>query len=75
MRFPGSRKKEESAYSSVEVDPNRSDTKLSNQTRAPRIDGWPNGPQRITSAPLWIVADGLLLLMPVAFLGEHWCEW
>jgi hypothetical protein len=73
MRLPRTRKKEVTAYRSVEVDPSKSDTDVSNhiEASAPTIVGWPTGPQRIANAPAWLLADFLLLLMPIAFLGEH----
>jgi len=72
MRFPESKKKEEeTSHNIVEVDANRSDTDVSNQTVAPTVAGWPTGPQRIASAPIWIIGDLLLLLMPIAFIGEY----
>jgi hypothetical protein len=69
LLFTGSKKKEETSYSAVEIDANRSDTDVSNQLAAPTIAGWPTGPQRISSAPVWIIGDLLLLLMPIAFIG------
>lgn len=66
-------KKEETAYSAVEVDPNQSITEIdvSSNSTASVVSGWPNGPQRIASAPIWIIADVLLLLMPIAFISTH----
>ncbi|KAF2827174.1 hypothetical protein CC86DRAFT_369384 [Ophiobolus disseminans] len=68
MRFPGLKVKEKSSHTIVEVDANRSDTDISSQTVAATVTGWPIGPQRITSAPIWIIGDLLLLLLPIAFL-------
>jgi hypothetical protein len=64
-----SKKKEETSYSAVEVSPNRSQTDVSVGPTTATVPGWPVGPQRVASAPLWIIADLLLLLMPIAFLG------
>jgi hypothetical protein len=72
IRFPGSKKKGETSYSAVEVDANRSDTDVSNRSAAPTIAGWPIGPQRISSSPVWIIGDLLLLLMPTAFLSRDY---
>ena len=69
VRLPGSTKKEDTAYSAVEVEGNRSDTDVSNQSSPHVVSGWPAGPQRIGSAPIWIIGDFLLLLMPIAFIG------
>jgi hypothetical protein len=67
--FSRSKKKEDTSYSAVEVSPNRSQTDVSARPSTPQVPGWPVGPQRVASAPLWIIADLLLLLMPIAFLG------
>lgn len=67
--FSRSKKKDESAYSAVEVDPNKSTTDVSSNSATPVLDGWPTGPERIATAPIWIIADILLLLMPIAFIG------
>lgn len=67
LRLPRSTKPESTAYSAVEIDPNKSDTDVSNSTRT--VPGWPTGPQRISNAPLWIIADFLMLLMPIAFIA------
>jgi hypothetical protein len=73
MRLPGTRKEGAIAYRSVEVDPSASDTDASNhvETSVSTIVGWPNGPQRIANAPAWLLVDFLLLLLPIAFLGEY----
>jgi hypothetical protein len=73
MQFPGTRKKGVIAYRSVEVDPSKSDTDVSNhiEASASTIVGWPIGPQRVANAPAWLLADLLLLLMPISFIGEH----
>ena len=69
--LPRSTKKEETVYSSIEVDASRSDTDVSNQTETFTVARWPAGPQHIANASLWFIADLLLLLMPVAFVGEY----
>lgn len=69
MRLPGSKKKEDTAYSAVEVDPNTSETDVSRRSN-PAVPGWPSGPQHPGSSPIWILADGILLLMPIAFIGK-----
>ncbi|KAF2023295.1 hypothetical protein EK21DRAFT_118903 [Setomelanomma holmii] len=69
VRLSGSTRKEDTAYSAVEIEASRSDTDVSNRTEAPAITGWPTGPQRIANAPIWIIADFLLLLMPIAFIA------
>ncbi|KAH7094856.1 hypothetical protein FB567DRAFT_15141 [Paraphoma chrysanthemicola] len=69
VRFPGSAKKEDTAYSAVEIDANRSDTDVSNRSAPHDVPGWPAEPQRIASAPIWIIADFLLLFMPIAFIA------
>ncbi|KAJ4365520.1 hypothetical protein N0V83_008139 [Neocucurbitaria cava] len=66
LRF---RKEEDVSYAAVEVEPNRSDTNVSD--RQPTVAGWPATPQRISSSPIWIVGDLLLLLMPIAFIGKR----
>jgi hypothetical protein len=69
LRLPGSeKKKEDVSYTAVEVDPNSSNTDISTQHAA--VSGWPGSPERISSAPIWIVGDFILLLMPIAFIGE-----
>jgi hypothetical protein len=70
MLFPRSENKAELFLSAVEIDLNRSDTDVSHVSTEPVVAGWPTGPQRISSSPVWIIADFLLLLMPVAFLGR-----
>jgi hypothetical protein len=69
VRLPGSTKKEYTAYSAVKVENNLSDTDVSNQSARHVVPGWPAGPQRIASAPIWIIGDFLLLFMPIAFIG------
>lgn len=68
LRFPGSTKKEEVSYAAVEVGPSRSDTNVTDLQ--PKVAGWPTAPRRILNAPIWIIGDFLLLLLPIAFIGE-----
>jgi hypothetical protein len=72
MLFPRSEKKHESSFGTVEIDLNRSDTDVSDVSTGPVVAGWPTGPQRISTSPVWIIADLLLLLMPIAFLGKKY---
>jgi hypothetical protein len=69
---PCSRKKDRtSIVSVVDLGTHRSDTGLtiqSTQSTSSVIEGWPKGLQRVGSTPVWIVADILLLLVPIAFI-------
>jgi hypothetical protein len=64
-RLPWFAVKEETTYTSVEVDTNKSDTDTMHHTRMPAE------PRSTATTQLWLVVDFLLLLMPIAFLGEH----
>jgi hypothetical protein len=70
--FASNKKKDRtSIVSIVELGTHRSDTGLttqSNQSTSSVIEGWPKGPQRVGFAPVWIAADILLLMVPVAFI-------
>ncbi|KAF2129893.1 hypothetical protein P153DRAFT_396232 [Dothidotthia symphoricarpi CBS 119687] len=66
LRLPGSSKKEDVIYCEVEVDPNESNNSI--HGRVPKVAGWPTVPRRVGGFSLWIVADLVLLLMPIAFI-------
>ena len=63
-------KQESTAYSAVEVDADSFDTGNGITNHASPTPGWPAEAHRIASAPIWVVFDCLLLLLPIAFIGK-----
>jgi hypothetical protein len=62
--------KEEVAVDVVEVGATRTDTNVSTASTKSVVDGWPTDAQRVGWAPLWMVVDLLLLIVPSAFIGK-----
>lgn len=69
LRVLGPEKKSgDVTYAAVETDAMRSNSNAADQQTT--VDGWPTAPERISSAPIWVIGDMLLLLMPIAFIGK-----
>jgi hypothetical protein len=67
MRLPNLKGSTETAYKAVE---NEANSSVRDVSAPATIPGWPTNPQRIASAPLWIIVDFLLLLLPIAFISR-----
>jgi hypothetical protein len=59
------------SYGAVEVDPNKNDVNVSGRTPAGAVPDWPTEPRRVAIAPWWVLVDLSFLVIPVAFIGEH----
>jgi hypothetical protein len=72
MRYLSLKTNTASVYRPVEVDPCKICTDESTYTSeiTSTVEGWPTRPQRAVGARLWMIGDLVLLLMPVAFIGE-----
>jgi hypothetical protein len=70
MNFPQLKTKKVS-YRAVEIDANKDDVNVSRRTPACAVPDWPTEPQRLVIAPWWLLVDLSLLVIPVAFISEH----
>ncbi|KAF2638688.1 hypothetical protein P280DRAFT_471260 [Massarina eburnea CBS 473.64] len=57
------------AYHTVALGAHPSDSDVSRRADLKKVKDWPEGPQHIELYRIWIVADILLLLLPLAFLA------
>jgi hypothetical protein len=69
MLFPGMKRTRSTDYSLVNIDQKQANANAANSTTPSIVAEWPGGPRCAVGTQLWIVADFLLLLMPVAFIG------
>lgn len=74
-QFLKSEKKEGVSYSAVAVSSthNGSDTNLPRQLQASEVPGWPTAPERVGNMLLWVLADILLIMLPIAFISKTLC--
>lgn len=73
MLFPASKKQQETSYSPIDGDIDRSDTDASIESKYTSAAEGSDDPAYISRGRLWIVVDLLLLLLPIAFIGKHDC--
>jgi hypothetical protein len=70
IHFPQLKTKKVS-YRAVEIDANKDDVSVSRRTPACAVPDWPIEPRRVVIAPWWILVDLSFLVIPVAFISEH----
>lgn len=63
-------KQEGTSYSAVEVDADSIDAPNSAKNHVATPSGWPVGAERVRRYRVWMFIDGLLLVLPVAFIGK-----
>jgi hypothetical protein len=63
-------KQEGTSYSAVEVDADSIDAATDGRSNADPPSGWPVGAERVSRYRVWMFIDGLLLVLPVAFIGR-----
>lgn len=62
-------KQKSTSYSAVEVDADSIDAPRSVRNNVAIPSGWPVRAERVSRYRVWMVIDGLLLVLPVAFIG------
>jgi hypothetical protein len=70
IHFPQLKTKKVS-YRAAEVDTNTDDVNTSRRTPACTVPDWPTEPRRVVIAPWWVLVDLSFLVIPVAFISEH----
>lgn len=71
-QFLKSEKKEDISYSAVDASSghNESETNLPRYLQASQVPGWPAAPERVGNMKLWVLADILLVMLPIAFISK-----
>lgn len=65
-------KQEGTSYSAVEVDADSIDAPNNARNHGATPSGWPLRAERVRRYRVWMFIDGLLLVLPVAFIGKSY---